>query len=294
MAVPDIVGKFAFLIIQILVCCLVIAGIVMFARSITCSDSPANMYEHFESSADATVSAMKKRTEQLRALKERIQSDMDNLNESSDDICNILKEVEDSYVSNSMAPTDETEYSLPADIQSQRKAERKRRALLRFKEEQKLYGTIYKKPILECFYADGADVAAAEAELIVEVDNMRALLDTAEIKMSATRLEKTRGLMGFTGQQLKKVVDTMTSKPTEGWADVPAADDLRGAKLIAEADRLLGIATTFHKEINQLRQEVLVQKDTAGQIKQKQKALSNGQMTESDKAAGIAAAQQGR
>ena len=266
----------------------------MFARSLTCSDAPANMYEHFESAADATVSAMKKRTEQLRALKERIQSDMDNLNESSDDVCNILKEIEDSYVSNAMAPTDEAEYSLPADIQSQRKAERKRRALLRFKEEQKLYGTIYKKPILECFYADGADVAAAEEELKIEVASMQALLDTAEIKMSATRLEKTRGLMGYTAQQLKKVVDAMTSKPKEGWADVPADENLHGAKLIAEADRLLGIASTFHKEILQLRQDVLIQKDTAGQIKQKQKAVGNGQLTESDKAAGIAAAQRRR
>lgn len=283
-----IIGQFLWITILFAGVTLVIAFIMMLVKRATCaqsSDLPT--YEPFETSrADGTLVAIKTRINDLRAAGDLVQDALDTLNDAADETCNIMSEVEEVYVGNSSAPSDESEFNLPAEIQKKRQQERERRARLRFAEERKLYAAVTKKPVYECFSASADDVAEAEQELSMLVNDITSILDTAEVKLAAEKQEKIRSLLNFNARYLKKAVNAATA---EGfWAD------LKGAALLAKADELLGKAKTIYGEIMALKQDVKVQRQVANGLTKKASAIANGEFNEADIAAGMAAATAGR
>jgi hypothetical protein len=279
-----IVGQFLWVALLFAGVTLVIAVIMMLVKRATCaqsSDLPT--YEPFEPSrADGTLTAIQTRIKDLRAAGDLVQDALDTMNDAADETCNIMREVEEVYVGNSSAPSDPSEFDLPAEIQKKRQQERERRGRLRFAEERKLYAAMTKKPVYECFSASSTDVAEAEQELSMLVNEITGILDTAEVKLAAEKQEKIRSLLNFNERYLKKAVNAATA---EGfWAD------LKGAALLAKADELLGKAKTIYGDILALKQDVKLQRQVANGLTKKAVALGNGEFSQSDISAGLAAA----
>jgi hypothetical protein len=273
--------------IVIAVACAFIAGIVLFIQAVVPSCKEASNlppYESFASSADVNapiLSGAKNRIERIRAVKAQLEADLESLSTSADDVCAILKQVEDAYVQNSAAPSSEDEYSLPKDVQERRMADRRRRAVVGFKERQKQYVALNgNKPLYECF-ASNEEVANALDDLNVEVKELTAIMDTAEVKMATVKGDQIRSLLGFNAGYLKKAIGGITAPaPKEGFAD--------SSKLFAKADELIGKALALHTMVVELRRDVELQQKAAGGVDRKAGDLMNGNVTEGDKSAAIA------
>lgn len=239
------------------------------------SNSKSNVYERFETEDDQ-LAAIKKRIQGIQTIKENIQSDLDDLNDAADDTCNIMKQVEDSYIASVSVPSDDSETDLSVEMQRRRDADRNARAKRRFEGEKRMFVALHKQaPLLECFSASPDDVANAEQELRDQVDEMTLLLDNAEIKLAAEKGAKVNSLLAFNAQYLKKAVDAITVK--EGfWSE------LRGAALLSKADELIGIALSFHESMQALKQSVSIQKKTAAALNKKKRELDQGNFAPSD------------
>lgn len=277
------VGAFLWHILVFAGIVLLIAGIITLVRSARCSAADTIRYEPFEPSAtDGRLTAIKQRISDLRAATDLVQTALDDMNDAAEETCNIMKEVEEVYVGNSSAPPDESEFNLPAEQQKQRRADRERRAKLRFAEERKLFGSITGKPVLECFVASDSDVQEAETELSFMVNEATAILDNAEVKIAAEKKEKIRSLLNFNARYLKKAVNAATA---EGfWAD------LKGPALLSKADELLGKAKTLFAEIQELKRDVKLQRQAVKGLTKKASNLADGKFEANDIQAGMAAA----
>ena len=153
-----------------------------------------------------------------------------------------------------MAPTDETEYSLPKDVQEKRQAARKARAANNFQQEQKIYVTVNKDkgPLYECFTDSEAALDDAihdeENNLSTELNKLYALLDSAEVRMAAVNGKKINSLLGFNEKYIKKGVDT--AKSPDGFASPNET-----INLLSKADVLIGKAYTVHKMLENLKRD---------------------------------------
>jgi hypothetical protein len=252
---PPIAGSILFYLFSTIVSILAILSIVWFVRRMTrVSSRVGNVYEHFEaSSADGLLVEYTKRIPQIRAIKEQLEHDMETLNDLADDTCNIMAQIQDTYVGNTAAPSDEEEYNLPQAQQKKLQENRRRRGILRFEEEKKQYMALnQRKTILECFSADANDLAEAEQTLSDEVSELLTIIDSAEVRIAAEKGEKIDSLLGFNAKYLKKALDTAT---VEGFFQ-----ELKGTALIAKADELIGKAITVHDKLVILKKKVAQQK----------------------------------
>jgi hypothetical protein len=253
---PPIVGTFLLYGVGVTFAIIVIIGIMWFVRKFATGYTSGPIYEHFESRNDGLVSQMQNRLVQIRAIKDRLQSDLDDLNDVADGTCSIMSQIRDSYIANNSAPTDESEYSLSKELQTKRMEERKRRAVLRFETEKKQFVALHgKKPVYECFAASASDVTDVETELRDEVNELITMIDSAEIRLAAEKSDQLDSLLGFNAKYLKKAVDATT---VEGFLA-----ELRGTALIAKADELLGLAATVHERIVALKKKLANQQAVA-------------------------------
>jgi hypothetical protein len=273
--------------ILLAVVCVAIAGFVLFIKAVVpgCEGSSVARYEPFASNNSTLLSGAKNRIDRIRAIKDQLEADLESLSTSADDVCAILKQVEDAYVQNSAAPSSEDEYSLPKDVQERRMADRRRRAVIGFKDRQKQYVALNGgTPLYECFEGgepSDAEVAAVLDDLNVEVKELTVVMDTAELKMATVKGDQIRSLLGFNAGYLKKAMGGITAPAgKEGFAD--------GSKLFAKADELIGKALALHTMVVSLRRDVELQQRAAGGIDKKAGDLSQGTITEGDKAAAVA------
>lgn len=271
-------------------------------------------YEHFMSQNARDLQMINDRIERVRAEKERLQRDLDDLGDITDDTCSILKMVEERYIGNAMAPTDETEYDLPPAIQKQRQEQRKKRAQERFQQEKKLYAAANKgATVYECFEDAPKDVSkddleAAEAILQKEIEELHSLLDSAEVQLSVKRGKEVYSLLGFNAKFLQKGIDAV--KPPEGFMNyftggtlVTKADALIGKsqaireqfanvkdaaiakrkdQLIQESNVLLNRLDTTHSWVQEMKQEVANQKAAALALNKKTSDLQKGKVSDAD------------
>ena len=267
---PPIAGSIIFYLLSATACILAIILIVWFVRRMTGPSRLGNVYEHFQaSSADGLLVEYKKRIPKVKSIKEQLEKDMELLSDMADDTCNIMAQIQDTYVGNSVAPSDEDEYNLPKAQQEKLQETRKRRGILRFEEEKKQYMALnQRKTILECFSADGDDLAEAEQTLSDEVSDLLAVIDSAEVRIAAEKGEKIDSLLGFNAKYLKKALDTAT---VEGFFM-----ELKGTALIAKADELIGKAITVHDKIMMLKGKVVQQKRAAKSLNAQAANLDDG------------------
>lgn len=224
-------------------------------RTITCTNTPPNSYEHFEDPPS--------RIHTIRKLRDILQSDLDSLNDSNDDTCEIMKQIEGSAISSYSAAED------PNDTDPKRAKSRKVRAEKRFQSEQDQYVQIHKKPLLECFSV------SEEQELSGELDALNALMETTELKLAPKKIDSVYATLGFNSGYLKKIVNAAT--PTEGFYS-----DLRGPLLLAKADEAIQKANNLHTKIQSLRKDVDKQKEIAKALHDKNNDYQNGNVSQND------------
>jgi hypothetical protein len=273
---PPIVGKLVAYVIGFAFLALLIAGIIILVQSASCkSGQSANLYEHFDASDDY-LSNLQTRITRVKKTIETIQSDMDILGDDADDTCNIMKIVEDAYISNNSAPTDESEYELSREVQQSRVEKRKERSKRNFQAQKDAFVESHqKKPLLECFASSG-DVEQAEQDLNDVVRELSLLLDSAEMKLATTKGEKTWLSLLFNAPFLKKAIDSTTPKTSENF------DTVKGSDILSKADELIGKANTIHARFKVLREQVTAQKAVAGSLNKKANDLQKGKVSQSD------------
>lgn len=264
--------------------CLFVAGIFTLVISAhACSGSGVTKYEPFlnsDSGAQGLVFEMKDRTEKLQAVKESLERDLESLSTSADDVCAILKQVEDTYITNSSAPSSADEMNLSADIQERRKSDRRKRAATSFKDRMKQYIDLNGgKPLYECFENTGErSLALATQELQNAVRETAAVMNTGEVKMASLKEEKIRSLMGFNATFLKKTIDTLTGANKETFAN----EDLTGRALIQQADEILKQASTLHTRVIALAKDVEIQRKASAGLDAKAANLGEGNFSSAD------------
>ena len=273
--------------------CLFIAGIFTLVRVATqsCGDGTTTgpKYEPFqnsESGAQGLVLEMKKRTERLGAVKDVLEKDLESLSTSADDVCAILKQVEDTYITNAAAPTSADEMNLSPDLQERRKTARKQRAATSFKERMKQYIDLNGgKPLYECFDNEQeSSVALATQELQDAVREVAAVLNTGEVKLASIKEERIRSLMGFNATFLKKTIDTLTGAGKETFANEVAAvtPELTGKALLSRADELLKQASELHTRVLALSKDVEIQRKASAGLDAKAANLGEGNFSQAD------------
>ncbi len=278
---PPIMGTMLFYIIVVIVIVLLITGIGMLLSKQTCGSAHANSYEQFADASDDYLSQLNKRIESVSAVKYKVEDVVESLNNTGDETCNIMKELEQVYVGNSAAPSDTSEFSLPAAIQEKRRQDRERRAVSRFAEERALFSAAARSPILECF-ATGNSVSEAETTLVGLCEELSNVLDSAEVKMMDLKKTKIRTLMEFNGRYIKKASNLATA---EGFYS-----ELRGPALLTKADTLLGKANTIYNDIMELQNDVKLQRAAVNQLTKRGVAIQKGEYKAADISAGMVAA----
>jgi len=209
------------------------------------------------------------RIRSLQTMRDTLTKDLESLDDAADAACDVTKQIEDSYISNNAAPTDENEYQMPKDVQADRQQKRNTRVKKRFEEEKKRYSVLKNAdPIYECF-----EDAAKEDELRAELEDVQRILDTAEAKAVAAKGRRLDSLLGFNAVYLKKGVSTVT----EGFAT--------GDALLAAADDLIAKGNAVHAEIVKITNAVKTQQAIAKGVFQKTQNLQNGKVSEQDAAA---------
>lgn len=268
---PPIVGSIIVYIIGATLAILLIVAIVTFVKRVVGKTRDGAVYEHFEASSnDGLLIEYKKRIPRVQSIKDQLEIDMESLNNMSDDTCNIMSQIQQIYVGNSVAPVEQEEYNLPEAEQKKLQESRKRRAILRFEHEKKQYMALNnKKTILECFSADQDDLAEAEQTLSDAVADLINIIDSAEVRLSARQGERIDSLLGFNAKYLKKALDSAT---VEGFVQ-----QLKGTELIAKADELIGQAITVHNKVLDLRKQVDQQKRAAKSLNVQAANLDNGE-----------------
>lgn len=213
------------------------------------------------------------RIKALQTMRDTLTKDLEALDDAADAACDVTKQIEDSYVSNNSAPTDESEYQMPPDIQKERQQKRNIRTKKRFEDEKKRYSVLKNTdPIYECF-EDAAKEKEKEDELRSELEDVQRILDTAEAKAVAAKGLRLQSLLGFNAGYLKKGVSTVT----EGFAT--------GSALLAAADDLIAKGNAVHAEIVNITSAVKTQQAVAKGVFQKTQNLQNGKVSDQDAAA---------
>jgi len=211
------------------------------------------------------------RIKALQKMRDTLTKDLEALDDAADAACDVTKQIEDSYVSNNSAPTDESEYQMPPDIQKERQQKRNIRTKKRFEDEKKRYSVLKNTdPIYECF--EDAD-KAKEDELRSELEDVQRILDTAEAKAVAAKGLRLQSLLGFNAGYLKKGASTAT----EGFAT--------GSALLAAADDIIAKGNAVHAEIVNITKAVKNQQAIAKGVLQKSDNLQNGKVSQQDSAA---------
>jgi len=154
-----------------------IVAIVALVQTLRCSFHPhPRVYEPFSLSQ--------------QDLQSSVEDDLDTLNDLADKACATLGQIEDIHVSNNSAP-DESEYSLPPEVQKRNSDKRTARAKQRFKDEKARHD------VIECFEEEDP---VLEKTLVAAED----------------KLHRVAKVLGFNARYLKQGVNTTTEK-TEGF-----------------------------------------------------------------------------
>lgn len=262
---------------------------VLLRLSVNCIEARPNAFEPFD--GGPTLADYTSRILKLEAVKDSLSDDISELDDLVDETCGIVGHVKEAYIGNNSAPLDDSENSLPKDVQKIRMERRKVRAAKRFDDEQAVFGTVIKKTLLECF-KDGADTktdedaeseAAATAErnaatadaqrdLSAAVDDVTRILDTVQVKAALLKSQQVIPTLQFTGKYLKQAGEGVSSAPAVNMEPFEGGirEGVVGLALIKSADELLKRAGTIRKTVEDLKAAVQQQKDAVKALKQVQ------------------------
>ncbi len=243
---------------------LAITAILMLIRTITCSNAPANAYEHFESPT------IQSRISLIERLKGQISMAVEELATASDETCAISKELEEIYVSNLSTP--DTQSDLPPDIQTRLAEARKKRAVANYQQKKARFGAT-----LECFTTENTDAEVAVLE--TQVRELEEIMDSAEVRMADIMNTKINTMLKFNYRIIEEaMMQFEAAKNKEGFTTA-------GMEVLTKADVLIGKANTFLDTVRKLKEEVKTQRGGADALKKKVTSFQSGDYNASDAAA---------
>jgi hypothetical protein len=246
-----ILVEFGGIIVLFAVGMIILACVIMILKTRVCKSTyDSNYYEPFESADDNTLTAIVKRINKIKKLKDELLKYSEDVTILGDETCMILKNVEEKYIMNSTQLKTEDDYKLPLDEQNRLITQRKTLAKKSFNEQKSIYGVVNNNiPLLECFTADFDQIEAAEALLNNQIEELEKIMDTAEVKAALSKKNKIAQTLNFTLRYLNDAVKSVSSVKKEGFYS-----PLTGAKLLARADELIGKAATLREDIKELQQ----------------------------------------
>jgi uncharacterized membrane protein len=228
-----------------------ISALFMWLRNRGCATASAtNAYEQFANSGGTLDSEISKRIEKIQTLRETLEDDLDALDSVEDDTCDILRSVEENVVSGAAQPSDSSELDLPLEVQKRRAEQRKRRAVLNFKQRRSDAAALLGKPVLECF-------ATSAETLESETRNLEAVLDRAALRVSSIE-----AALAFNEKYLQRGAEAAT----EGIEAFANADS---SSVIAAADRAIGRALALHESVLALKNTIAIQRKIAAGIQKR-------------------------
>jgi hypothetical protein len=270
------------------VCVGLIVGVVWLTQRMTCRRTGGGQwYEGFTNSADERLAGIQQRLRSVRDIRALLEQDIEDLGIAGDDTCDILKQIEERYVGNAAAPSDETEYALSPELQQRRQIDRRTRAQARFQEEQRIYAALHgAEGVLECFTGQGsateADVTAAEDALAAELEDLLTVLDTSEIQATLQKGRKIQSLLGFNAKYLQKGLES-TQRAVEAFVSNPNS----GGALLARADDLIGRASSIHTQLKEIQGAVAQQKRAAAEMNRASARVAAGNISAGDLQAAV-------
>ena len=232
----------------------------------------APYYETFANEVSEYAKTLKGYIQQVEAATERIDTSNDHMMNATDDTCDIIRDIEDIYVSNRGSPQDEDETGLPEDMLKRKMDARKKRGKDRFVQERGAFTkTVSSQPMLECFQDAGsaADVADYENELESELssvtDMLQKALDAAEVTLATTKSEQIHTALNFAEHQFNKNMKKIEGGE-EGFADNELigrvkdllarekAYSLQVAEVLDHAKKVKAIQKESAKKVNNLEE----------------------------------------
>lgn len=217
-------------------------------------------YEGFQDEPQTSSSIYADLTKRVQLAIDRIQDDIDVLSDLGDQTCSLVNEVEEAYAGSKAGDVPESEYSLPTDVQAERRSKRIKRAHVQFKRQRLVYHNVRSTlPVLECFQNSNAD----ETELQTAAAELQMLLENEQVIASIQSTDQIDIALQFTSDYLDKIPEEDT--PSEGFqssAQAPTqapvklnVGTLRGQDLISETIRLLNAEDKVHTLVEELRQK---------------------------------------
>jgi hypothetical protein len=237
-------------------------------------------FEGFQATATATAPAPVKAPsllERLDAAIGRLQDTVSRLIDFSDSTCSIVRDVELGYMGARSAPKDESELSLPAEVQKTRKAQRQETAKKSFLTLRKINASSMNTRILECFQgAQEEDVR----EYCIQLEGLLENADTlaqiavgqsmaAELVFADRMIQKAEAF-----QNAAALAPTPTPDPSESIAEKYAV--LSGTALTAAAERLLQKEYQIYTFAEQLEKGIDTLQGKINKTAQKASMLTTG------------------
>jgi hypothetical protein len=263
-------------------------GLAMLVKAGCQTPSPISAVARFEPFANPTSADLESYIKRVDVATQRLETSMDQLANSTDDTCLIIKDVEEIYVGNIAAPPDESETDLSEDRQARREDVRRKRGQARFNEERALMAKkVSNEPVLECFENEDT-VMEAQEELQLVAKDLEVLLETAEVRLIDKKRKQIRADIMFADSQYRKAIKSQEGFTTE--------KKRTGAELIRHVEVLLRREEAFTRAVQQITDEVNQVKQVQREAKKKGKDLEEGNIAEEDfqKVAPVPAPDKGR
>ena len=202
----------------------------MFGEGFTTPDADdETLTKSFYASLKKRTLAVNKRVDAASALCETIRSKESDL---GSEICDVTKQIDDGVLQNYASNVPEGEYDMPADVQKERAAARKKRAELYVqKQHAKFSEANDKTPLLECFsdetdamLADVMDTIGSTDENLTELEKS---LNSLRSVLSSKKLDSFFVTLKYNDKYIKDFVKTMNAT-REGFVDaaVPPGDQV--------------------------------------------------------------------
>lgn len=232
--------------------------------------SGAPYYEGFATDETSDYAkTLKDYIQKVESAIDRVDDSSDRMMNATDDTCDIIRDIEDMYVSNQGSPRDEDEAGLPEDMLKRKMEARTKRAKDRFVQERGAYTkTVSTQPVLECFQDSGAAdyENELENELSSQADILQKALDVAEVKLAVKKSEQIHTALNFAEHQLNKNIKKIESGE-EGFAD---------SELIGRVTDLLAREKVYSQQVSQVMDHTKKVKAIQKQAAKKVNDLDNG------------------
>jgi len=227
----------------------------------------------FYTSLKKRAAAVNKRVDAGSALYEIIrarESDLDS------DMCDVMRQIDDGVLQNYASNVPEGEYDMPADVQKERAAARKKRAEVYVQNQHKKFSEANDNtPLLECFNNETDAMLDDVMDTIGSTDeNLTTLeknLDSLRKELSGKKLDKYFVTLKYNEKYIKDFVRSMNAT-REGFAD--AAAPTPGA-MVDKLEERIGVVEAGITELDTSTQQLAgATKLQSTQLKQT-KAVAN-------------------